>query len=108
MSFDLTVHRRNSKSTKVESEDAYRCAIRGDTKYFERPKGSGKFFYENGEVVAPDKCPKLTAPVIKPGSVEEIAHLKAELTKATSALMKKEEDEAKLKVEEKSAKPVKA
>jgi hypothetical protein len=61
---DLTTHVRAGKTGQIIEVKPYRVHIENKVKMFEMPKGSGQFFYENGEPIPADKCPKLT-PVIR-------------------------------------------
>lgn len=57
---NLKVHHKNPKTGKIERVTPYRLHIDGRVKKFEVPRGSGVFFYENGESVPAAECPKLT------------------------------------------------
>lgn len=50
--FDLEVHRRDNITGQIVHVDPYRMVCRGEQKFFERPKGSGIFYYENGSRVS--------------------------------------------------------
>lgn len=60
MSFDLTVHKRDKKGRIVEI-NAYKMKVVDGVRTFERPVGSGVWYYETGE------------PVKKEASVEQKA-----------------------------------
>lgn len=49
--FDLKTHIRN-KNGHITSTQPYRLIINGGVQMFERPPGSGNFFYLNGEPIA--------------------------------------------------------
>lgn len=55
--FDLTVHRKNPKG-KIYQVDPYRLYIENGQQRFERPPGSGNFFYADGSEI-----PKVGQPV---------------------------------------------
>ncbi len=48
--FNLTVHQRDVKG-KIIKVDPYRLTIVEGEQRFERPPGSGKFYYANGKEV---------------------------------------------------------
>lgn len=52
--FDLRTEKRNKKG-QVVSKNPYRLIIENGVRKFERPPGSGKFFYENGEPLKKEK-----------------------------------------------------
>lgn len=49
-SFDLIVHRRDTKTGRVTEVAPYRLFVKDGVEYFERPKGSGNLFFRNNEV----------------------------------------------------------
>lgn len=57
---NLKVHHKNPKSGKIERVTPYRLHIEGRVRFYEVPRGSGAFFYENGEPVPANLAPKLT------------------------------------------------
>lgn len=48
-SFDLRTHIRDPKTHKIVEIKAYRLHILNGKRYFERPSGSGEFYFEGGE-----------------------------------------------------------
>lgn len=54
-SFDLIVHRRDKKGKIIHSSE-YRREVKGNEVRYERPVGSGQWFYENGEPVEKRKA----------------------------------------------------
>lgn len=55
MSLDLTVHHRNAKSRKIESVTPIRVHFSGTARMFEKPAGSGNWFYESGDAIPAEK-----------------------------------------------------
>lgn len=49
MSFDLKVQHRDAKTGRVTSVNPYRLHVKGNSKTYERPVGSGNLWYENDE-----------------------------------------------------------
>lgn len=97
--FDLTTHIRGRKGN-ITSTNPYRLICREGIKYFERPVGSGTWYYENGEIVpANDKPPvnKEAKAVTTHGPVQttqklidENENLRVEIAKLRAAAMAKD------------------
>lgn len=52
--FDLDTHKRNNKGQIIHVQE-YRMTIDGGVKKFERPVGSGQWYFENGDLVTQPK-----------------------------------------------------
>jgi hypothetical protein len=60
--FNLHVHDADPKTKVITKSNPYRLIIKNKIHYYERPVGSGIFYYGNGELVPKEKCPKLSEP----------------------------------------------
>lgn len=60
--FDLQVDYRDTKTGLVNHRNPYRLRIHKGQKFFERPKGSGIFYYENGDVIPAAELQRLALP----------------------------------------------
>lgn len=84
--FDLTTHKRNTKTGQVIATNPYRLEIKQGTSLYERPPGSGNWYYPNGQmakkgkdVVAETSVDKVSMPKEKYDAlISELALLKAE------------------------------
>lgn len=79
--FDLTVHKRNAKGT-ITNVNPYVLHIENGIQKFERPPGSGQFYYANGELIVDAKK------AVKQMSVDEQIELKKEVAKLPEAQVK--------------------
>lgn len=72
MSFDLWVHKRNSQG-KITQVENYRLVIEDGERKYERPVGSGKWYFENGDPIPGTKsavkadAKEMAAEVLKKG-----------------------------------------
>jgi hypothetical protein len=65
----LQTHQRSMKSGNVIAAKPYRLHFSGSERFYEVPKGSGEFYYENGDPVPAELAPKLK-PVVVPATQE--------------------------------------
>jgi hypothetical protein len=79
--FDLQVHIRNAKG-QIVREQPYRMRVQDGNKTFERPVGSGQWYFENGKPVNEAK-----AEVVSTQAAEE--KLDAAIAKAQVEAKKK-------------------
>ncbi len=57
--FDLKVHIIDPKTKRVVRKNPYRAIFVDKQVFYERPVGSGIFYYANGKEVPPDKTPPM-------------------------------------------------
>lgn len=79
MAFDLRTQRVNSKG-QITQKNPYVLVIENGIKKFERPKGSGQWFSENGDPIRMEKETQAVR-VVQPEKEKktEMADLKADL-----------------------------
>lgn len=70
--FDLRVHIRD-KNGRISQKQPYRLKVVDGQRRYERPVGSGKWHYENGELIDMPKPVEAAKPVMKPVPKKEIA-----------------------------------
>ena len=65
--FDLKVHHRNPKTNVITRVNSYRMKAVGGQQYYERPVGSGEWYFKSGE-----RCEDNLLPAsIRPKAVKE-------------------------------------
>lgn len=96
---DLRTHIRHPKTGQVIEARPYRLHINGKTRYFEMPKGSGEFFYEDGVKVPEADCPKLTPVVRVATEQEKLQTIRESIAKEHAELEKLRAEKALLNAE---------
>ena len=99
---DLTTHVRASKGGRIIETRPYRLHIQGGKRFFEMPKGSGQFFYENGETVPAADCPKLTPVVRIENEEQKLSRIRAQIAEEHAELERLQEQKQSMQGEGKA------